>query len=57
MASQPAVLSLVLLTSAWLPGDRILLHLSHFRQKRCQFFPRELTFSARTGRECNVLSY
>lgn len=34
------------LTSACPPGDRTLWQRSHFRQKRCQFLPRELTFSA-----------
>ena len=34
------------LTSACPPGDRTLWQCSHFRQKRCQFLPRELTFSA-----------
>lgn len=34
------------LTSAWPPGDRTVWQCSHFRQKRCQFLPRELTFSA-----------
>ena len=36
----------VSLTSAWLPGARVLLHLSQRRQGRCQFFPRDDTFSA-----------
>lgn len=48
--SVPSLWSLVsatsLLTSAWPPGDRVLLQRSHFRQNRCQFFPNELTFSA-----------
>lgn len=34
------------LTSAWLPADRVLLHLSQRRQGRCQFLPSDDTFSA-----------
>lgn len=34
------------LTSAWLPAARVLLHLSQRRQGRCQFLPRDDTFSA-----------
>lgn len=39
------------LTSACPPGDSTLWQRSHFRQKRCQFLPRELTFSAEGNRE------
>ncbi len=39
------------LTSAWLPGARVLLHLSQRRQGLCQSLPRELTFSAETQRK------
>ncbi len=37
---------LLFLTSAWLPGARVLLHLSQRRQGRCQSFPSDVTFSA-----------
>lgn len=37
---------LLVLTSAWLPGARVLLHLSQRRQGRCQSLPSDVTFSA-----------
>lgn len=33
-------------TSAWLPGAKVLLQRSQRRHGRCQFFPRDDTFSA-----------
>ncbi|TNN56544.1 hypothetical protein EYF80_033270 [Liparis tanakae] len=42
----PYALVLSLLTSAWLPAVRVLLHLSQRRQGRCQSLPRDVTFSA-----------
>lgn len=37
---------LLSLTSAWLPADKVLLHLSQRRQGRCQSLPSDVTFSA-----------
>lgn len=54
-SSQPNT-TLALPTSAWLPAVRVFRQRWHLRQGRCQFLPKDITFSAGVGEKWQFLS-